>query len=261
VKHFVGLLTPTAGSVEVFGTDTRTVGTAELVRDVGFVFQYPEHQFVRDTVRSEIALGLQLLGTSPDAINEQVGEMLRVFGLEEYEHRHPFSLSGGLKRRLSVATVLVSRPRLIVLDEPTHGQDRASTESMISTLLDIVGTGERASGATLVMVTHDMRFVAEHARRVVALKDGLIAYDGGVADLFARPELMESVNIEEPPVRRLAASLLRSTDPVNVPYTVQAFASAVRSAASGDGAAGRSDPLANGLVPETAQESVLPAGT
>lgn len=229
VKHFVGLLRPSAGKVEVFGADTRHVSTADLVRDVGFVFQYPEHQFVRDTVRSEIALSLQLQGVVAEEVDEQVAVMLRVFGLEGYENRHPFSLSGGLKRRLSVATVLVSRPRLIVLDEPTHGQDRASTESMISTIVDIIGNDAASAGATLVMVTHDMRFVAEHAKRVVALKDGLVVYDGGVGELFANSALMESVNIEEPPIRRLA-SMIRSSgiSGADVPHTVNAFVRGVQ---------------------------------
>jgi energy-coupling factor transporter ATP-binding protein EcfA2 len=205
VKHFVGLLKPTAGSVKVNGKDTRRTSTTELTREIGFVFQYPEHQFVTDTVEAELGFSLRVAGLSESEIAARVRDHLRIFKLEGFESRHPYSLSGGEKRRLSVATMLIARPQVLVLDEPTYGQDKDNTESMMASLFE--AEAQTAAGLTLILVTHDMKLVATYAERAIVMGNGQIMYDGSVAGVFRDARLLEDANLEDPPVFQIARRL------------------------------------------------------
>src|SRR5581483_8203747 len=126
-KHLIALLKPQQGSVEILGKNTRTASVREMARMVGYVFQNPEHQFVADTVEDELLFSLRAAGTSEDALTALIEESMEQFGLSGLKTRHPYTLSGGEKRRLSVATMLITRPRILILDEPTYGLDRRAT--------------------------------------------------------------------------------------------------------------------------------------
>jgi len=152
-----------------------------------YVFQYPEHQFVAQTVRDELLFG--------DASPQRASELLERFGLTALAEANPYSLSHGEKRRLSVATALVSDPELLVLDEPTFGQDRRNTR-VLGALVD-----QRVEdGAAVVLITHDLSFVARHATRVIALNDGRVAFQGTPRELFERPEVMRACRLLLPPL-------------------------------------------------------------
>ncbi len=208
VKHFVGLLKPTAGQIEVFGRDTRQAQVRELASKIGFVFQFPEHQFVKDSVEQELRFSLQVAGTPAESIPGRVAEMLQLLDLEGLEQRHPFSLSGGQKRRLSVAAVAITRPRVLVLDEPTYAQDRRNTMQMMRSIMDLLGgDGKSADALSIVLVTHDMRLVADYAHRAVVMRAGRVAFDGPVQDMFADRHLLESANLEVPPILELIHGL------------------------------------------------------
>ncbi|MTE23971.1 ATP-binding cassette domain-containing protein [Microbacterium sp. ZXX196] len=158
-QAIAGLIAPASGAVLVDGADARRA------RDrVRFVFQNPEHQFVAHTVRAELEVGLRGSGLPPAEREAEVDRILRRLGLAELADRHPFHLSGGQKRRLSVATALVGMAPggLLVLDEPLYGQDGARADA----LLDLVEELRRA-GTTIVVVTHDPRLVAERATHVI----------------------------------------------------------------------------------------------
>jgi len=159
----VGLLRPDAGSIRLFGRDPARLAATELVDQVGYVFQQPERQFLTQRVRAEIELGLSKarLGDA-EAIMDRIGLPLRTFG-----ERSPYRLSGGEQRRLSLASALIRRPHLLVLDEPTYGQDRLGYEALLGILHENLD-----SGASLVVVTHDERLVADVASRIVRLDDG-----------------------------------------------------------------------------------------
>nr|WP_225735109.1 ATP-binding cassette domain-containing protein [Pseudoclavibacter endophyticus] len=166
-----GLHPPLAGEVlatpalaEGLGADVRSWRSKHLITRIGTVFQQPEHQFVARTVRDEIAVGLRALRRDRDDVDARVDDMLRGLGLVELADASPFELSGGQQRRLSVATVLATRPRVIVLDEPTFGQDRRTWRHMVdrcAALLD--------DGCAIVAVSHDSRFVAALASETLEL--------------------------------------------------------------------------------------------
>ncbi|MEU4690279.1 energy-coupling factor transporter ATPase [Actinoplanes sp. NPDC023714] len=192
-----------SGTVIVDGLDPATADPRLLAERVGFVFQNPEHQFVTSRVDDELAYGLRVRGAPADEVEARVGELLDRLGLRELRTMHPFLLSGGQKRRLSVGTALVTRPRVLVLDEPTFGQDRERAEEL-SSLLD----GLHANGTTIVVVSHDMTLVAEHATRVIVLDDGRIAADGTPAEIYADADLLAATGLRPPPLARAARALV-----------------------------------------------------
>jgi energy-coupling factor transport system ATP-binding protein len=162
-RLLVGLLEPDRGTVRLAGADPARLPAATLARQAGYVFQDPERQFLAGTVSEEVGIGLRAdeLARVHDLMGG-LGLPLDVFG-----ERSPYRLSGGEQRRLSLACVLVRRPGLLVLDEPTFGQDRRGHEALLSILRDRV-----EAGAAVLAASHDRRFVADFAERVVEMDAG-----------------------------------------------------------------------------------------
>ncbi|KTR87585.1 ABC transporter ATP-binding protein [Microbacterium testaceum] len=202
VQTIAGVLRPPRGAVRIGGVDVRRTDPRTLARHVGFVFQNPEHQFIATTVFDEIAHGLRRQRLGDDEVRRRTDELLARFGLADRADVHPFLLSGGQKRRLSVGTALVGGAPLLVLDEPTFGQDRARADELLSLLDDL-----RAAGTTIVVVTHDMQVVAEHADRVVVVDEGRITADGPVADVFADEAVLARAGLRPPPLREAFAGV------------------------------------------------------
>ncbi|RUQ97546.1 ABC transporter ATP-binding protein [Labedella endophytica] len=144
----------------------------ELLTRIGTVFQDPEHQFLASTVRDELAIGPRALKLGESEATARVDELLDILGLTDLARANPFTLSGGQKRRLSVGTVLASRPAVIILDEPTFGQDRVSWTRLVGLLQDLVG-----EGSTVVSVTHDAGVVLHLGQQVVTV-DAPVVPDG-----------------------------------------------------------------------------------
>ncbi len=167
-RLLVGLLRPDLGSVRLLGDDPARLRPAELARRASYVFQDPERQFLAQTVEEEVLLGLRFVERPAARIlMGRIGLPLDQFG-----KRNPYRLSGGEQRRLSLATALVRSPAVLVLDEPTFGQDRIGYESLLE-ILD-----ERLeAGATLIAATHDQRFVADATARSIELDGGWIVSD------------------------------------------------------------------------------------
>ncbi len=210
LKTFNGLLKPTRGRVLVDGVDTRKATVAELSRKVGLVFQNPDHQLFCATVEEEIAFALRNFGFDEDEIRERVDWALRTFGLEEYRDVSPLALSGGEKKRVAMASVLVWDPKYVVLDEPTLGQDYAQKEklrAMISRLL-----GERS----VVIVTHDIEFVVDFRPRprVALMAGGRIIAEGRAEDLLTDQELLSRVSLIRPQVPEVLAKVREQGFPV-----------------------------------------------
>jgi energy-coupling factor transport system ATP-binding protein len=168
-RLLVGVLRPSAGEVRLGGRDPSRLPASELARRAGYVFQDPEAGFLADTVAAEVLLGLTPAERAgAPGLMERLRLPLDVFG-----DRSPYRLSGGEARRLSLACTLVRRPDLLVLDEPTFGQDRLGYEGLLEILRERID-----AGACLVAATHDERLVADVASRVVALDRGRIVRDG-----------------------------------------------------------------------------------
>lgn len=189
----IGMLKPDNGKIYLNGEELTQLKTNELIRQVGFVFQNPEHQFVCDTVSDELAYGLKMLGWEEEAWKKRVHELLVQFGLEKHKMQNPFSLSQGQKRRLSVATMLVNDQQLLILDEPTFGQDHANTEALMGLLTEL-----NQAGKTIVMITHDMELVSKYTNKVLLLHNGQVAYEGQVAPFFQEDETLQNSSIRAP---------------------------------------------------------------
>ena len=216
IQALAGVVPPPKRRVDVDGLDPATASPRDLAARIGFVFQNPEHQFIAHTVFDELAHGLTLrpsTGSGTQAqgprdqritdaeIAKRVQEMLARFGLEHKAEVHPFLLSGGEKRRLSVGTALITRPQVLALDEPTFGQDRARASELLALL-----QGLRAEGTTIVIVTHDLQLVAEHATHTVILKGGRVHAAGRTADLFADEATFTAAGLRLPALQRALGS-------------------------------------------------------
>jgi energy-coupling factor transport system ATP-binding protein len=170
LRLIAGLLRPSAGSILVGGADPRRLTAPLLARLTGLVFQDPELGFLGDTVAEEIGIGLEpARARGAAALLERLGMPLASFG-----DRSPYRLSGGEQRRLSVATALARRPRLLLLDEPTFGQDRRGWEALATILGELV-----ESGTAMIAATHDERFATQVARRRLEMADGWVIADEG----------------------------------------------------------------------------------
>jgi energy-coupling factor transport system ATP-binding protein len=202
-KLMVGLLRPQDGELDLFGRPASSWKVQDLANHIGLVFQNPEHQFLTDKVADEIEYSLLAQGMQDaQEVRRLVEATLRQLGLEEVAELHPFALSAGLKRRLGVATMLVGSPRVLLVDEPTYGQDRHMTH----TLMELM-EGIRARGIAVVMITHDMRLVQEYAERVVVMSEGRILHSGSPETLFGHTELLERANLRPTMLLQLAEGL------------------------------------------------------
>jgi energy-coupling factor transport system ATP-binding protein len=201
--QLIGLLKPTQGIITINGQDTQSLTPAQIARQIAYVFQYPEHQFIANTVLQEMMHGLQALDIPEDEALARVEEMLSRIGLWECRDRHPYNLSMGQKRRLSVACMLVVEPEAIILDEPTFGQDWKNATELVSYLRAL-----NQEGNTVVLITHNMRLVAEYAYRALVLVDGEIVFDGSPRTLFEAPEILVQACLEPPPICGLGETLL-----------------------------------------------------
>ncbi len=198
-KHIVGLLKPDSGRIMLEGRDRSGLRPAETAREVGYVFQNPDHQIFAPTVEDEIKFGPRNFGLPDDEIERRCGEVLRAVSLEGERARDPFLLSKGERQRLAVASVLALRPRLLILDEPTTGLDYREQRRMMELVAEL-----NEAGVAIVMITHTPWLVAEYARRVVLIRAGGKLFDGEVRDFFLHDEMLRSSSFRPPEVTALS---------------------------------------------------------
>jgi energy-coupling factor transport system ATP-binding protein len=202
VKTFNGLLRPTQGRILVDGVDTKKSSVAALARDVGLVFQNPDHQLFCETVRDEVAYSLRNFGYPTDVVERRVTSILEALDLTPHADSSPFMLSGGERKRVALASVLVWNPRHIVLDEPTIGQDYQQKDRLRNFIVQL-----NAQGKTVIMVTHDVEFVAECKPRVVLLSRGRIIADGKAGRILTDRVLVENASLLQPQISLLLSSI------------------------------------------------------
>ncbi len=202
VKHFNGLLKPTRGVLKVLGVDTRTQGVAKLAKLAGYVFQNPDHQIFCNTVREEIAFGPRNTGMPASEIESSVRHVMELLDLQGLENRHPFRLSRGQRQRLAIASILAMRPRILILDEPTGGQDRQQVGRLIATL-----TRLNAEGHTIVLVTHDLELLAECTDRALVMFQGEILLDGTPRDVFREVDTLRRTALAPPQITRWSLAI------------------------------------------------------
>ena len=210
VKHLNGLLRPSSGSIEIDGANTAQESIAVLSQKVGYVFQNPDHQIFMDRVGKEIAFGPGNLGLPRAEVERRVQEALIRVGLQGLQDYSPLSLSKGQRQRVALASVLAMEPALLVLDEPTTGQDhREATQIMelVKTLND--------KGHTVIFITHDMQLVAAYAKRVVLMGKGRILADGPPKEVLANTGLLAETFLKPPQITLLAQSFAAYNLPGN----------------------------------------------
>jgi energy-coupling factor transporter ATP-binding protein EcfA2 len=198
-----GILKPTSGEVFVHGKKTTDYRFADLAKRVAYIFQVPEKQFIRNTVHDEMAHGLKALGISDGERRERVDDVLRSVNLEERKEISPYLLSHGQKRRLSVACMVITDPEVVILDEPTFGQDWRQAMRLMDYLRELAD-----KGAAVTFITHDMRLVAQYADRCVAMSEGRIIFDGGPIEMFSSKGVLAQASLKPPPVYDFSSELL-----------------------------------------------------
>lgn len=235
VQHLNGLLMPTNGKVFLDGTD---VNSSKSFRrnarfKVGLVFQYPEYQLFEDTVFRDIAFGPKNMKLARDEVSRRVREAAGFVGIPEYIFdKSPLELSGGQKRRTAIAGVIAMRPEVLVLDEPTAGLDPRGCQEILRNIADY----RRATGATVILVSHSMEEVATLTDRLIVFHDGHIAMDGAPAEIFSRVSELRAIGLDIPSAANIALRLRELG--IDVPdgcYTIDRLRDALLSLKKGGG--------------------------
>jgi len=198
VKNFNGLLRPPKGVALIDGVSTKDVSVAKLARTVGFVFQNPDHQLFSETVEEEIAFALRNFGFDAATVEKRVTWALNLLDLAEYRKASPFMLSGGERKRVALASVLAWDPKVVILDEPTIGQDHRQKENLRQFIVQL-----NEQGKTVVIVTHDVEFVAECNPRVVLMREGRIIADGEAKRILTDTTLALEASIVPPQIAQI----------------------------------------------------------
>jgi energy-coupling factor transport system ATP-binding protein len=202
LKNLLGLLKPTSGKVIIAGLDTKEVSVADLARHVGFVLQNPDQQLFAETVREEVSYGPKNLGLDAETIKERVAWALKEVGLEGKEEDFPPALPKGDRAKVVIASALALDPEVIVLDEPTTGQDYRGCHQIMQ-----IADSLHRQGRTVVFVTHHMALVAEYAKRVIVMTGGKVLMDGKTEDVFSKPDVVREAYIIPPQITELGQAL------------------------------------------------------
>jgi energy-coupling factor transport system ATP-binding protein len=212
VRHFNGLLRPTEGRVLVDGLDAAPRRVADLASTVGLAFQDPDRQIFAGKVRAEVAFGPRNLGRRGEELDRAIDAALWVTGLDKDGATNPYDLGYSRRKLLALASILAMGTPVVVLDEPTTGQDARGVERILQIVGDLA-----AAGRTVIAISHDMRFVAEAFERVVVMRDGRIVLDGSPAEVFAEASwpVLASTFLEPPLAARVGAHLGLGSTPTD----------------------------------------------
>lgn len=203
-KCLNGLFKPTEGDVVVDGLNSKTTSIVQMVKRVGYVFQNPDHQLFNNNCWDEIAYGPRNIELDEEEVKIRVAEAAQVVDLhEDYFTEHPFFLSKGLRQRVAIASILALRPKVIIVDEPTTGQDYKQSIEIMNFLTKL----NEENGHTIIIITHDMPIVARYARRVVVMGLGKVIADGSPQEVFSQPEVLAQTYIEPPQITQFAQAV------------------------------------------------------
>ena len=189
VKQALGLLRPTSGSVKLFGEDTRRLSVAQLAARIGYVFQSPSAMLFASTVRKEVSFGPENLRFPAERLKAAVRQSEEALNVAAFEERSPFSLSFGQQKRVAIASVLAMQGKILLLDEPTAGQDYRSYISFIEYLRSLPELD------ALLFITHDLDLALRFTQRVLLLKEGNVVADGPPLEVLADPALLDACNL------------------------------------------------------------------
>ncbi len=200
LKHINGIIKPTRGYVKVFDMNTRAVKVSELAKRVGLVMQNPDYQLFAITVMDEVSFALRNFGFSE--IDSRARKALEEFGLYELRNRPPLSLSGGEKKRLCIATVMAWDPDVVMLDEPTVGQD-AKNKKNLREIIKRLSQNDKI----VIITTHDLEFLWPINPRTIIISHGRVLIDGDLHSIVSNADAFASANLIVPQLAALASGL------------------------------------------------------
>ena len=204
-KLMNGILKPTSGSIMVGGLDVSAgCSIKELVLNIGYVFQNPDHQLFNSSVYDEIAYAPRNVGLSEEEVDARVREAAKIAGVrEEIFEESPMLVARGIRQRIAIASILSLRPKLVIVDEPTTGQDNRQSLEIMEFLKEM----NRTTGNTVLIITHEMDIVAQYANRIIVMKKGAILMNGTPSEVFSQPERLMEGYVKPPLVTRIAQAL------------------------------------------------------
>jgi ABC-type cobalt transport system, ATPase component len=202
IKHINGILKPTKGEVWVNGKNTKNFTVAELSKIVGIVFQNPDHQIFASSVYEEVAFALRNFKFDEKYIENKVNETLKFFSLEKYKEASPLFLSGGEKKRVTIASVVCYEPEILVLDEPTVGLDLKQRKNLVNLVNEL-----KKMNKTIIVVTHDIDFAIELANRVIIMNEGEVLKEGSISDIIYDEETLRKANLIQPIIPQVVTKL------------------------------------------------------
>lgn len=206
VQHLNGLVKATSGGIYYNGQDIyeKDFSLKQLRGKVGLVFQYPEHQLFEEDVFKDVCFGPKNLGLSKSECELRAYEALKSVGIrDEQFYQSPFDLSGGEKRKVAIAGVLAMKPEVLILDEPTAGLDPKGREMLLSLIDDLHESGNMS----IVLVSHSMDDMAEHAKRLLVMDRGKLIMDGPAKEVFSNGEILDEIGLELPVVTDVLTEL------------------------------------------------------
>lgn len=201
-KLLNGLLKPDSGYIYVDGEPTEKKTTAQISKKVGYVFQNPDDQIFNQTVYKEIAYTLKRQKKPRFEIEERVKKAAELTGITESLEENPYDLSFSLRKFVTIASVVAAEPEIIILDEPTAGQDAQGLVLLGRIVRQLAGQGK-----LVIVITHDMDFVCENFERVIVMANGKILMDGKTEDAFCHREVLEQASLKPPSITELAEEL------------------------------------------------------
>lgn len=202
VRHFNGLLKATEGSVLLFGEDTKDRPVSTMAKDCGYVFQNPNHQIFCTTVKEELEVGPRNFGFSEEEIEKKVNEVVEMMNLKDILNSHPMTLDYTTKKIVTIASVLTFAPEVLILDEPTGGLDEVGRR-MLTNIINMM----HEKGHTVIMISHDMDYVAENSDRIIVMTKGQVIADGAPKEIFLMEDVLKQAMIAPPQITSLDIEL------------------------------------------------------
>lgn len=190
---------PTKGDIFVEGINTKDKTTAQIARYVGYVFQNPDDQIFNQTVEDEVRYMLKKVKLDPEEIKKRSDRALELTGLSEYKKKNPFDLPLPIRKFLTIAAVIATNPKYIILDEPTAGLDIRGIK-LLENLMNVL----TSEGVGVITITHDMEFVARNFERIVVMAHKNIIMDSNPQEVFMRNDIIEDARIKKPEIALIA---------------------------------------------------------
>ena len=216
-KLISGYLKPTEGSIKIGGIEVSKIHPRLRPTVVGYVFQNPDQQVFKDSVLEDIMFGLLNLHTSPEEAEKVAVGIMDRLELTKYSDVHPFRLGKGDRQRVAFAGILVMGPKILIVDEPTTGQDPERAREVMRSLREL----NQERGITIIIVTHSMDLVAEFSNRIIVMGSGEILLDGTPKEVFSQPEILAKTFVRPPQIARLGLAMNWKELPMTVSEAVQ----------------------------------------